>query len=246
MRRSVMLAAMVSALILAPLAVYAAHSFEDVPASNTFHADIEWLKEAGVTKGCNPPANDEFCPDDFVTRGQMSAFMHRLADLQVVDAGALDGQDPAAYQNPSAHAIEGGPVSNSAPVPLAELSIDTPGPGGLIIDTTIIAGTSAAGQPAPLIFWTQVDNATCSFDESALEQVMFGFLRLGDNIPSTGSVEGAIAVPAGSHTVTACAATGLTSVVAISSVVAEYSTSVTRTVSSLSLDELGLSEMFTP
>jgi hypothetical protein len=42
-----------------------------------FEADIEWLGSVGVTKGCNPPANDMFCPDDSVTRGQMAAFLHR-------------------------------------------------------------------------------------------------------------------------------------------------------------------------
>ena len=43
----------------------------------TFEADIDRLATAGVTRGCNPPTNDMFCPDDFVTRGQMAAFLHR-------------------------------------------------------------------------------------------------------------------------------------------------------------------------
>ncbi len=42
-----------------------------------FEADIERLATAGITKGCNPPVNDRFCPDDPVTRGQMAAFLHR-------------------------------------------------------------------------------------------------------------------------------------------------------------------------
>ena len=42
-----------------------------------FEADIDRLGTAGVTKGCNPPANDRFCPDGYVTRGQMAAFLHR-------------------------------------------------------------------------------------------------------------------------------------------------------------------------
>jgi len=44
---------------------------------SVFEADIERLAEAGVTKGCNPPTNDRFCPDEEVTRGQMAAFLHR-------------------------------------------------------------------------------------------------------------------------------------------------------------------------
>jgi hypothetical protein len=43
----------------------------------TFENDIDKLGTAGVTKGCNPPTNDRYCPDDFVTRGQMAAFLKR-------------------------------------------------------------------------------------------------------------------------------------------------------------------------
>ena len=35
------------------------------------------LAQAGITRGCNPPTNDRFCPTDFVTRGQMAAFLRR-------------------------------------------------------------------------------------------------------------------------------------------------------------------------
>jgi hypothetical protein len=44
---------------------------------NLFENDIDKLGTAGVTKGCNPPTNDKFCPNDFVTRGQMAAFLNR-------------------------------------------------------------------------------------------------------------------------------------------------------------------------
>jgi hypothetical protein len=42
-----------------------------------FETEIESLASAGVTRGCNPPANDRYCPDDPVTRGQMAAFLAR-------------------------------------------------------------------------------------------------------------------------------------------------------------------------
>lgn len=42
-----------------------------------FEADIAALAAAGITRGCNPPDNDNFCPDDPVTRGQMAAFLVR-------------------------------------------------------------------------------------------------------------------------------------------------------------------------
>ncbi|MCH8984841.1 MAG: S-layer homology domain-containing protein [Acidobacteria bacterium] len=50
--------------------------FEDAKG-HLFEAAISKLAAAGITKGCNPPANDRFCPNDLVTRGQMAAFMVR-------------------------------------------------------------------------------------------------------------------------------------------------------------------------
>lgn len=51
-------------------------SFTDT-AGNIFESNILQLATAGVTKGCNPPTNDEYCPNSAVTRGQMAAFLHR-------------------------------------------------------------------------------------------------------------------------------------------------------------------------
>jgi S-layer homology domain len=45
--------------------------------TSIFESDIDKLATAGVTRGCNPPTNDEFCPNQFVTRGQMAAFLYR-------------------------------------------------------------------------------------------------------------------------------------------------------------------------
>lgn len=69
-----------------PTAVWASNRFVDVPDTNVFHDDITALANAGVTLGCNPPTNDQYCPTDVVTREQMAGFLNRL--------GALDGQAP--------------------------------------------------------------------------------------------------------------------------------------------------------
>lgn len=89
-KRTISVVMLVTGLLLIPIAVYAAHNFTDVPDSNTFHNDIAWLADAGVTKGCNPPANSDYCPKDNVTREQMAAFMHRLAVNKVVDAATAE------------------------------------------------------------------------------------------------------------------------------------------------------------
>jgi hypothetical protein len=60
--------------------VLASHQFTDVPTSHLFHADIDAIADAGVTTGCatNP---SRYCPDRFVTRGEMAAFLNRLGAL---------------------------------------------------------------------------------------------------------------------------------------------------------------------
>lgn len=78
----------VAAALLLPAGAWAAHSFSDVPDSNIFHDDIEWLADTGVTLGCG---DGKFCPGDSVTREQMAAFMRRLSTNQVVDAKEVYG-----------------------------------------------------------------------------------------------------------------------------------------------------------
>ena len=86
----VLLVAAALALFAGPIAAIGAGHLEDVPDDSVFKADIDWLASVGVTKGCNPPANTKYCPDGYVTRSQMAAFMHRLAD-GVVDRGDRRG-----------------------------------------------------------------------------------------------------------------------------------------------------------
>ena len=50
-------------------------------SNSTFDSDIAWLADQGITKGCNPPLNTEFCPDSAVTRGQMAALLVRALGL---------------------------------------------------------------------------------------------------------------------------------------------------------------------
>jgi len=49
--------------------------------TSIFRLDIAWLSALGITKGCNPPDNDRYCPTNAVTRQQMAAFLARALDL---------------------------------------------------------------------------------------------------------------------------------------------------------------------
>ena len=48
---------------------------------SVFEADIARLAAAGITKGCNPPTNNRFCPNDPVKRDQMGSFLARALNL---------------------------------------------------------------------------------------------------------------------------------------------------------------------
>ena len=54
--------------------------FADVPSGGTFTEDIAWVKEQGITLGCNLEGT-LFCPYDIVSRGQMASFLSRALHL---------------------------------------------------------------------------------------------------------------------------------------------------------------------
>jgi hypothetical protein len=83
---SLVLGTLLSVAVIAP--VMAAPTFTDVPESNVFYNDIEWLSAMEITNGCNPPTNDHYCPNNNVTRGQMAAFLVRA--LGLTDDGGGD------------------------------------------------------------------------------------------------------------------------------------------------------------
>jgi len=137
----------VTALIVAPLTAVATHSFDDVPNTNTFHDDITWLKDAAVTLGCNPPDNDEFCPDDNVTRAQMAAFMKRLAENGVVDAGLLAGEEASSYRSVVAADMDSGTTGSSvaSQTEVNSLTITAPASGVLVVSgSAFVNNTSGA------------------------------------------------------------------------------------------------------
>ena len=48
---------------------------------NIFEGQINAIARIGITRGCNPPANTEYCPDNPVRRDEMASFLSRVADI---------------------------------------------------------------------------------------------------------------------------------------------------------------------
>ena len=100
--RSMFVAIVATVVIAFPLGVFASHQFSDVPNGHTFHGDIDVLVDAGLTTGCG---GGKYCPEEFVTRGQIAAFLNRLGALSptktpVVNADRIDGLNSSAFDRP--------------------------------------------------------------------------------------------------------------------------------------------------
>ena len=80
-------------------------TFTDI--ADSIHAtDIGAIAAAGITEGCNPPANDRFCPTATVTREQMASFLVRALDLPAGSAAFTDIAD-------SIHATDIGAIADA-------------------------------------------------------------------------------------------------------------------------------------
>ncbi|MEA2023399.1 MAG: S8 family serine peptidase [Actinomycetota bacterium] len=66
--------------------------------SSIFRLDIAWMSALGITKGCNPPTNDRYCPTGTVTRGQMAAFLNRALHLPPTTADYFVDDDDSIFE----------------------------------------------------------------------------------------------------------------------------------------------------
>jgi hypothetical protein len=186
--KSAVLVSLVAVVVAIPAIVYASHTFNDVSFSHTFHSDIDWLAANGVTQGCNPPANSEFCPDESVTRGQMAAFMKRFHDRFIDTAGSETIGLAFASRSQSAT-----PFSGNGVVAGLSLAVDIPESGALFISSSadtfastvdiFSCGINVGGTPASALpnSWRTVD--------------------LSANFADTCTTETAIPVTAGERTI---------------------------------------------
>lgn len=130
-RRHLILVVVVTALVAVPAAAIATHIFTDVSDSNTHRESIVWLADSGVTRGCNPPVNDRFCPSEPVTRDQMATFMYRLSGNDdhtepSVNAAALGGIPADAYVSGLSVVNETFPQSLTSPGDSASTQVQCP------------------------------------------------------------------------------------------------------------------------
>ncbi|MPZ53176.1 MAG: hypothetical protein GEU79_10670 [Acidimicrobiia bacterium] len=94
----------------------------ELPASNedaftddndsVFQADIQALAAAGITRGCNPPENTLFCPNNEVLRSEMATFLTRGLELQTLKNPLESGDALLIDQTPPAENVRPQPGSD--------------------------------------------------------------------------------------------------------------------------------------
>lgn len=126
-RARLLVAAGLAALVVAVPVAWAIHDFTDVPTSHPFHDAISAMKRAGITTGCNPPTNNQYCPSANVSREAMAAFLQRGLGRASV---TLDG---------------GNPISTTS-ADIATRTITTPGAGFVLVNAHAMA-YSGSGCP---------------------------------------------------------------------------------------------------
>jgi hypothetical protein len=208
MRRSSFVALLVVGALMIPLGVFASHQFNDVPDSHTFHNAIDWMADNGITLGCNPPANTNYCPQDNVTRGQMAAFMKRLAENNVVDAATVDGLDssqlqPALAASTGSHAHGTGLGSVAAGASFEATSVDIDAPASGVV--TLLGSSGWEGGTLWVVQWLEIDEATPCDNWNSTDRLSGSGTEEGVNSQGGAlNAQSLVQVPAGTHTVSLC------------------------------------------
>lgn len=205
-KRRLVVTLVVAVALMLPVTVLAINDFTDVPDSNVFHDDISWLKASGVTFGCNPPANDEFCPTDNVSRQQMAAFMRRFAKYIGAEDGipdvadTVDGFDSSELASRAAFASEEiGGVSADASL---DATIDAPARGTLVMNATVDITLSTTDTADTVVCELLVDTVGVAGTEMYASVGNNDGGVVFDSDEGICSTTGALVVDAGSHTVT--------------------------------------------
>src|SRR5215204_209685 len=132
----------VMAMIVGTGVVFAAHQYPDVPDSHIFHWDIDWLADNGITTGY---LNGNFGPEDYTTRGQMAAFLHRYHDMFPTGVGPAGPTGDTGPAGPTGDTGPAGPTGDTGP---AGPTGDT-GPAGPAGDTGPAGPAGPAGDTGP-------------------------------------------------------------------------------------------------
>ncbi len=157
----------------------AAPRFKDT-GDSVHRSDIERLAFAGITYGCNPPANDKYCPKAPVSRGAMAAFLTRALDLPPPDVvNRFDDDDETVFAD-SIDRLASSGITYGCNPPANDLFC----PSRAVTRGQMAAFlTRAIPFPAPSVTDRFVDDDSSEF-ESAIDRLAGSGVTLGCNPPT--------------------------------------------------------------
>lgn len=93
------------------------HGYHFTDHADTVHrADIDWFGARGITRGCDPPDNRLYCPEDPVTRGQMAVFLTRALELPPGSGNSFNDDDGSSFE-PAIEALAAADVTRGCNPP---------------------------------------------------------------------------------------------------------------------------------
>lgn len=143
-------------IALVPLSILAADfAFLDLNSGSPHNDNIAAIKAAGITKGCNPPAYDNYCPNGLVTREEMASFLARTAGLggnppvanaqTAANASAVGGYAPSGIARVAMARKNTETILTPAAAPVLVLTLKAPTAGFLHATSTSVASTDSPG-----------------------------------------------------------------------------------------------------
>ena len=186
---------LVALVVTVPLAAAAGSVFEDVDDTDVHIDGITFVKDNGVSIGCDTDNN--YCPQDDVTRAQMATFMHRLSGNDEntdpsVNADRVDGFEAREIVRASFDLVDSGALLGEDGT-AAEATMVAPTDGFLLIHASAEVDTASTG-----------DTIACEIhvngglESSSRRQVHVDF---PDDPVDVCATDTAVAVSAGTHDV---------------------------------------------
>lgn len=74
-------------------------NYFDDDEGNTHELQINSIATLGISRGCNPPTNNMYCPERIITRQEMAVFLYRTIDFAQTRLGTLDRLPPLLGRN---------------------------------------------------------------------------------------------------------------------------------------------------
>ncbi len=144
--------------------------------SSVHEGNIDLIARVGVTRGCNPPENTEFCPERDLTRGETAAFIVRALNLPATETDYFPDDDGSTFEGDINALAEAGIARGNSDGTFGPDDPLTRGEMAAFLNRAFVDGDEPAGDPF-------TDDDTSIF-EGDIEAIAAAGITLGCNPPA--------------------------------------------------------------